>query len=74
MRSDDVLLQISRNLIDLDEESDDVIDMLSSLPARWTHMIKSNDILQLTVTRSSIDVIGKLQKVHVPTGRTVNTK
>ena len=54
---------MTRNLLEFDEESDDVIDMLSSLPARWTNTIKSNDVLELTVTKSSLDVIGKLQKV-----------
>ena len=56
-------VDVTQNATDLTDDSDDVVDVIANQPPRFTVNVKSVDILQATITKTSLDVIGKLSKV-----------
>ena len=56
-------VDVIQNATDLTDDSDDVVDVIANQPPRFTVNVKSVDILQATITKTSLDVIGKLSKV-----------
>ena len=59
----EISIEVTNNAGDLTEDNEDVVDVITNQPPRFSVSVKSTDVLPITVTKTGLEVISKLGKV-----------